>query len=529
MTKAVSKRRYLAAYLPHLSAERIARTGAAPPDTPFALVEKKRGAMRITALSPAALALGLAPGMALADARARVPELPAHPHDRQADAALLAWLADACERYTPMVATKGEAGLILDLTGCGPSFRQKQESRGMEAVLAQESPGFRHDDEAERAIARDLADRLSQQQLTARLAFAATPDTAYALACFAGSNPHDLPVQALALDESVHIALMRAGLRTIGDLAARPRTPLAARFGTELPTMLARLLEEEDVRITPRRKLPPVVAERRFAEPMMTTGPLLGRIAELAGEACDDLRRRGQGGRHFGVALFRVDGHVARLSVETGAPTRTPAAIERLFHERLDALADPLDPGFGYDMLRFAVLHAETLDAKQDGLADRAGDKPDPGPLFDRLAVRFGAESVRRFHPRDHHFPEYAATTRPARAPVPQLAWHRPEPGEPPLRPLTLFDPPQAITVLAEVPDGPPYRFQWKGRQHRVTLAEGPERLAYPWWRHPEGKGPTRDYYRVEDEQGHRFWVFRHGLFGEQDDTPDWYLHGLFA
>ena len=84
-------------------------------------------------------------------------------------------------------------------------------------------------------------------------------------------------------------------------------------------------------------------------------------------------------------------------------------------------------------------------------------------------------------------------------------------------------------------PEGPLFRvsvekgrFSWRGDQHRVAYAEGPERLAYPWWRHPEGEGPTRDYYRVEDEEGRRFWLFRHGLY-EERGNPDWYIHGLFA
>lgn len=58
---------------------------------------------------------------------------------------------------------------------------------------------------------------------------------------------------------------------------------------------------------------------------------------------------------------------------------------------------------------------------------------------------------------------------------------------------------------------------------------EGPERLAYPWWKTVEATGPTRDYYRIEDEDGCRFWLFRHGLYGSEKTDPRWYLHGVFA
>jgi protein ImuB len=85
--------------------------------------------------------------------------------------------------------------------------------------------------------------------------------------------------------------------------------------------------------------------------------------------------------------------------------------------------------------------------------------------------------------------------------------------------------------VLAEVPDGPPHRFRWRRRQHRIALAEGPERIAPEWWRSRSGaleSGHTRDYWRVEDGDGRRFWLFRAGFYGA-DAPPRWYMHGLFA
>lgn len=477
----------------------------APPDAPFAIIEKQRGAQRVVALSPPAAALGLTPGMMLADARARVPGLAAFPHDGAADRALLVWLVEACERYSPTVAAAGDDALVMDLTGC-------LEAAGM----------------SERTIAADLCARLARMGLHAKTALAATPEAAVALARFGADSVERLPVAALDLSGEAHLALSRAGLHTLGDLARRPCAPLAARFGPELPDRLARLLEEQDGRLTPHRTPPPVVVDQRFAEPMATVAPLLGVIEGLAGRAQELLARRGEGGRRFDLALFRTDGHVARLAVDSGRPLRDPAEIARLFEERIEAMADPLDPGFGYDTVRLGVPRVEPLEEGQaDLVPDAQRDPPDLTPLLDRLAARFGAQAVRRFAPRDAHLPEYAAALV-----SPETSggeWPRPEPGEPPLRPLFLYDPPQRVSVLAEVPDGPPRRFAWRGKQYRVTRFEGPERIAYPWWKHPAGEGPTRDYYRVEDEAGHRFWLFRHGLYGRECDDPAWYLHGLFA
>jgi protein ImuB len=95
-------------------------------------------------------------------------------------------------------------------------------------------------------------------------------------------------------------------------------------------------------------------------------------------------------------------------------------------------------------------------------------------------------------------------------------------------RPIRLFRDPEPVEVTAEVPEGPPASFRWRRASHRVACAEGPERIAPEWWREPQGS-PTRDYYRVEDEDGRRYWLFREGAYGNPEAMPGWFMHGLFA
>ncbi|MBL0923214.1 MAG: DNA polymerase Y family protein [Sphingomonadaceae bacterium] len=507
--EASATRRYLAAYLPLLPAERLVRQRTKSPDAPFALVEKERGAMRLAACDAGALKLGIIPGMTLADARARVPGLLAFDSEPAADTRLLEWLADGCERYTPSCALRLPQGLLLDISGC------------------------LHLHESEGALAGDLKARLRHGGMTVRLALGNTPDSAFAKARFAVKDISALPVEALEVDAKIHVALKRAGLRSIGDLAVRPRQSLAARFGKMTVVKLARLLEEEDARITPRRSLPVVHVERNFAEPVARTDDVLATIEALAGEAAILLRERGEGGRRFEVSLFRSDGHVARLAVETGGPTRDAILLMRLIRERIDALADQLDPGFGYDLIRLAVPLAERLDPVQVGLERRVDAKAEAAALVDRLGVRLGIDAIRHFHARDTHIPERAALEAAAIKGPSSGQWPKPQPGEPAMRPFRLFDPPQQVEVIAAVPDGPPLQFRWRRRLHQIVLHEGPERIAPEWWRRKTGHepgqgGPTRDYYRVEDSKGRRFWLFRHGLYNETSN-PHWYLHGLFA
>lgn len=528
MTKNVSKsdlastrRRYLALWFPYLTTDRLHcqhlnPNFAKPNDQPLAVVAKERGALRITAVDQRAARLGLIPGSTLADARALLPELAIAEADDKADARLIERLTVLSERFTPTVALDLPNGLMLDITGCAHLLGTEENLRA------------------------EVVARLVRLGLQVRATIAGTPDAARALARFSrtiiapdGQDEtlaRTLPVAALAgVERETIIALSRAGLTRLGHLADRPPQVLAARFGPSIVTQLLRTLGREDSRLTPHRPLPAVVVERRFAEPLSQMEALEGVLALLIEEAVLALQERNEGGRVFETSLFRSDGDVRRLAVETGHPSRDAAIILKLYHERLTTLADPIDAGYGFDVVRLAVPVAEPLEALQPRLDGHATEDDAVGDLVDRLIVRFGRDRVLRFEAQDTHDPDrearlVAANRDPGTA---RILWSHPEPGEPPLRPLHLFDPPQPIEALAEVPDGPPLRFRWRRVLHDVARAEGPERIAPEWWRKKSAE--PRDYYRVEDATGHRFWVFRQGTYRQGVPAPRWFLHGMFA
>jgi protein ImuB len=448
--------------------------------------------------------------MTLADALARVPDLCVEEADAAADARLLLRLSDMALRWSPIVQPDPPDGLLIDISGCTHLF-------GGEAALAAD------------------AQAVLGRQLAMHHAFASTPSAAHALARFpvqAASEQQAirrLPVAALGLPPDAETALRRAGLKFVGDLADRPTMPLSARFGKQATTALERMLGRADSRLSPRRPLPALHFARRFAEPIAHVDSVLGAVDGLAAKAARMLEQRHAGGRSFAIRLYRSDGEVRELSIETGQPTRDPALLGRLLRERVEALADPLDPGFGFDLIRFAVVAAEPLGTVQADLDARGKQGEALSALVDRLSVRHGRERIRRLLPVESHVPERAVRSVPALDGVRGAAWPLSETGEPPLRPICLFDPPQPIIVMAEVPDAPPRRFIWRGVDHIVTRAEGPERIAAPWWQKASEGRPTRDYYRVEDEAGRRFWLFRRGLTGREAGHPSWYIHGLFA
>ncbi|WP_244630902.1 DNA polymerase Y family protein [Aureimonas sp. ME7] len=455
-----------------------------------------------------AQALGLHPGLALADARARFPGAEYLPSEPGADRRLLEGVADWCDRYTPLVALDGAAGLVLDITGCSHLFGGAGRLRA------------------------DLLQRLDAQGFAAEAVVAAHPGTARACVLGRAGAPvvppgteraaiEPLGVCALGIGPEEAGRLHRLGLRRIDDLLALPRAALVRRFGSGLARRLDEASGTARGPIEPRRPVPLLIAERRLFEPVSLSEDILRLVSHLAARLREGLEARGEGAREVELALFRVDGRVERLAVRSGAPLRDAARIERLFAERLKGLGDELDAGFGYDLLRLSVLGAEAMPDRQDDLAARAGAATeDLGSLLDRLGTRLGEACVFALDGVDRHRPE-AAQRRAA-----PLAPKSPGPVMPlSPRPLRLFGRPEPVEATAEVPDGPIRQFRWRRAFYRVGRIEGPERIAPEWWLGDET--PERDYFRVEDEDGRRYWLFRQSAGPEK--PSGWFLHGLFA
>ena len=153
--------------------------------------------------------------------------------------------------------------------------------------------------------------------------------------------------------------------------------------------------------------------------------------------------------------------------------------------------------------------------------SERVHDAEAEARLVDRIATRLGRQRVGKISVRDMHAPERASAWNAD----PVVSVPPPEDGVM-RRPLTLFAPALPITVISTVPDGPPLRFRWRRVLRTIARAEGPERIAPNWLRASDAK--TRDYFRVEDEEGRRYWLYREGFYG-RDEAPRWFMHGLFA
>jgi protein ImuB len=483
--------------------DRLRRRGALPAKRPFALATTLANRRLVTAVEDAAAAAGVAPGMALADAQALLPSLALAEADFAADAAALARLARWCGRYSPWTAPNAPDGVWLDVTGCA-------HLQGGEAALAAEA-----------------VMRLAQQGIAARVAIADSAGAAWALARY-GDAPiallpfgvlqeklAPLPVAALRLAPEVTEGLVRLGLRRIGDLTAMPRPSLVMRFGHSLADRLDQALGRLPEPLSPVAPPPLRWARRRFAEPIATLEILRGATSGLLTTLCRLLEAEGQGARRLELTLYRVDGTSALVEIGTAQANRSPRHLLRLLEEHFDTL----DLGLGIEDMVLAAAVAEPLPVAQLAIDGGAPAQEDLAALIDRLDNHLGKGAVRRPDLRQSHWPERAVRfVAPNGTPANNAMTEQP-------RPVRLLAPPEPIEAVAPVPDDPPVLFRWRRVAHRVRLADGPERIAGEWWR---GNAELRDYYRVEDQDGRRFWLYRAGLYHPQ--TPArWFLHGVFA
>jgi protein ImuB len=514
MSRPSAPSRYLSVWFDRLSIDR-ARRRAPSLGSPLALVGKQANALRVEALDPAGLAAGLVPGMTLADARAQLPELKTADADPGADRRALKALAKACRRYTPSLALDPPDGLMLNVTGAARLF-------GGEAALA-----------------ADLVARMAALGVSVRWGLADTAALAWGLARFgegARLAPQGrtagplagLPVAALRLEEDTVSILHGLGLRRVGQLmAARARPAIARRLGEGVLHRLDQATGDRADALRLRLEVAPWRVERRLAEPVATEDQVLAVVSDLARALGERLEGAGLGGHLFRLELFRVDGVVRALSVTASQPLCDPRRVAALFAERLDTLGSGLEADFGFDLIRLWVRRARPVSSEAADLLGAQAEAAAFAGLVDRLSARLGSGLVRRPVPaRETRVPERAVRAIPVQGEA-EPVWTAPAPVDEgvPLRPATLFAAPEPIEILAEVPEGAPDRFRWRKVWRRVAAAEGPERLE-PEWGRATALPRVRDYYRLEDEAGERFWVFREGRYGERPE-PRWFMHGV--
>lgn len=500
------QRRFIYIWFKYLATDWLARATPALKLRPLALTHLEKGKVIIAALNAAAESAGLSPGMPLADARAFMPGLQAMPYDPRRPEKILKAMAEWCNCYTPLVTIDAAQGLWLEMTGGTHLFG------------------------GEKLLLADVNRAFGKLDYAVRIAIADTPGGAWAVARYAPAGPivavddlkrrlSPLPVEALRLDAASAIRLVSLGLRKIGDIYALPRGPLSRRVGQDVLLRLDQALGAAFEALTPFRPPPLLEMRAHVPEGVMVLEGIITVLQKLIDKLCARLNESGDGLRHGRFQAFLFDGRIETITIRTSSPSKSPKHLFKLFEEK----ALTMSIGFGAESFVLAALAVERIIGSQNeftGVSD-AREVPALLPeLVDRLHQRLGPASVYRLQPRQSHLPERCMATTAPLAPVLTDTWPRDR-----VRPVLLLHRPALIDVVAPVPDYPPMMFRYKGKQHRIRHAEGPERIEQEWWRQ---KGEMRDYYRLEDDTGQRYWIYRLGHYA-QGSPSRWYLHGFFG
>lgn len=562
-------------------------------NVPFALIWQRAQGVRLAAINEAARHYGLEIGMPLNDARAIFPALALAQADPAADEAFLQRLALWFERYSPRVAIDrshmpayGPDGLLIDIAGCEHLFggeaamltdmRDRLTRFGLTARLT-----------AAPTVGAAWALSHSEQNINKS---ALTPFNSQHRETTCCSSPPSqidlqtllapLSVRALRLSETVLSDLNRFGLRNIGDLLALPRASLVRRFDgkrarktaaprgkTDADAVILRLdqlLGKRAEPVAPEAPSPQHIVRQAFAEPLVKEASFAAVLDQLLAILMPKLEQDGLGARRLRLIFEKVDGGRQILEVASATANRNCPHFKRLYRDRLGSF----DPAFGVDEIRLVAQEVERLSSQQMSWDQAATDLlagpslPVPNTelseLVDHLANRFGAHRLTRAEAIESHLPEHAERFIPIMpsgkasnmASGGEVLRHLTQksanvasynqPYRPSAtRPIRLLETPEEIDVVAEIPEGPPRQFKWRRIAHHIRRAEGPERIASEWWHQGvTGEPPPRprDYFRIENDVGQRFWVYRDGLYrdlehigGPEWFMPRWFIHGLFA
>jgi protein ImuB len=443
------------------------------------------------------------PTMVVADARAIVPSLQVIDDDPELSNKLLQRIAVWALRYTPIISVHSPDCIVLDSSGC--SHLWGGEEKYLETIVKRLNVLGYH---VHAALADTIGAAWAVAHYGKKISIVERGQQKFALL--------NLPPEALRIENETTERLNKLGLTNIRYLINMPGFVLQRRFGSQFTIRLKQALgyTDENIILVHSKEL----YEERLdsLEPIITRTGIEIALNKLLQTLCDKLQKEQKGLRIAIFKCFRIDNKIQTIEIGTNKPSHNATHLFKLFEIKLGTI----EPALGIELFTLEAQRIEDAAAVQENLWQRniGLENINLSELLDRFNGKFG-NCVHRYIPDEHHWPERSIKHAASLNEISTAAWNVDRP-----RPLQLLSKPEYINVTAPVPDYPPLNFRYKGKLHKVTKADGPERIESEWWLEP---GQHRDYYIVEDEEGHRFWLFRLGHYS--DSSYQWFLHGFFA
>jgi protein ImuB len=460
--------------------------------------------MVISSANAIAQSKGVDRGMVVADARAVIPSLQVLGNELGLAERLLKALAEWFIRYSPAVSIDPPEGLLLDATGCTHLWG------GDENYIS------------------DIINRLKKSGYQVRVSIADTIGAAWAVARFGADSPIvaagqqskallALPPAALRLDFDTIERLHKLGLRRVNNFIGMPRSALRRRFGESFIRRINQALGKEEEIIHAVQPIEPWQERLPCLDPIVTITGIEIALQRLLESLCNRLKQEQKGLRIAVFKGYRVDGKIEQVEIATSRPSSRIDHLFKLFEIKLATI----EPALGIELFILEAKKVEDVSTIQEKLWERSCGLDNNGlsELLDRVSGKIGGNRIHRYLPDEHYWPERSFKPASSLQERPAISWKVDRP-----RPVQLLSNPEPIEVTAPIPDYPPMLFRHRGKLHKVTRADGPERIEPEWWME---HGEHRDYYCVEDEEGFRYWLFRLGHYDE--GTYRWFIHGYFA
>ena len=496
-------KRYLSIWLPHLVTEKIIISRPELKNIPFVVSKPERNRMVIKAASRTAMEQGITRGMVVADARAIMPQLMVLTYKTDMEEKLLSRLAIWCLRFTPVAGTDGEDGLLLDISGCPHLWG------------------------GERTYRETIIQKLNQIGFTVKAAIADTIGAAWAVARYSHTGfivppGHQieaikpLPPAALRLEPLILQRLQKLGFSRIGQFIQMPNQALRRRFGQTLLQRIHQALGQAIEQFQPVQEK--IIYQKRLPclDPVKTRAAIDIALKTVTEQLCQQLTAEGKGLRTAIFKCYRTDGQIQEIKIGTHRPLRNVSHLLKLFEQKISTIR----PGWGIELFILEAPITEDLSAQQESLWHISNHKQtELSNLLDRIMAKTGSNTVQRYLPAEHFWPERSFRNAVSIFEKAETLWRSDQ-----RRPVVILPRPEKIEVTVPLPDYPPMMFIHRYKRHTIKKADGPERIEREWW---QDKGKIRDYYIVEDEMGARYWLFRSGQYGQHE--PEWFLHGFFA
>lgn len=475
--------------------------------------------LHVARCCPLATASGVSPAMDISEASALCPQAEVHPWQpdiyQQAMEKLVQWVG----RFFPRV--------MIDPTPHGVDAGFLASPHG----LLIDASGTEHLHGGCRVLLCRIRQALKGLQFSTRLAAAPTIGSAWALAHY-GAEPAalidsaqlpqmlaPLPVAALRLPRDICQHLSVVGIVHIKHLFNIQRSSLMERFGPHVLRRMDQSLGQVHEDIEAFTVRPVLSVTQSFDGPTTRLEVILAATEQLVHQIAEQLIQRHRGVDELDIVFTRPHHESNIKKMSFGCPIQNPHRMWTILRPCLERM----HLGGGVEAIALNAVRTSPVTPQQTQISrlhTSAVDLDDMRELLDRLINQWGGRCLWVSAPEASHIPECTCRKQPilnsaqCDSTLPRAPW-------PPLdRPSIVFDKPEPAQCVVLQPDHPPHRLRWRRGNYTVISRTGPERIVT---RRTLISQQTRDYFKLQLEDGRWLWVF-HAL--EEDR---WFVHGLWG